>query len=396
MPTVGAFVVVELVDYDLYPVPPKSQLVRLETDTGLVGWGEAIIEGKHRSTEAAARELLDSYLLGRDPRHVERHWQRMYRGGFYRGGPILMAAIAGVDQALWDLKGKYYDAPAYELLGGRARDRVQLYRHVNAGTPHEPGTPEDHAALAREAVDEGYRVLKTALPNRPARRVETPAAVADAVETLRAIREEAGDDVMVGVDFHGRTSTSVATRLAEELRPHDPMFYEEPVRAEHDERLEALAASTSVPIATGERTFSRWEFKRALASGAVDIAQPDVSHAGGITEVKKIADMAEAYDVALAPHCPLGPVSLAACLQVDACSPNALVQEQIVHQRGIPDWVANPEIFEFDDEGYVALPTGPGLGIEVDRDALRAAAGSDRDWWTAPQWSHEDGSVAEW
>ena len=380
----------ELVDYELYPAPPKSQLVRLETDTGLVGWGEAIVEGKYRSTNAAAREILDSLLLGSDPRAIERHWQRMYRGGFYRGGPVLMAAIAGIDQALWDLKGKYYDAPVYELLGGRARDRIRLYSHVNTETP------ADHAAAAREAVDEGFRVLKTAVPKRPCRRVETPAAVADAVETVGAIRDAVGDDVMIGVDFHGRVSKSLASRLAEELEPYDPMFYEEPVRVEHTESLEAVASSTSVPLATGERLFSRWDFKRTLETGAVDIAQPDVSHAGGITEVKKIADMAEAHDVALAPHCPLGPVSLAACLQVDACSPNALVQEQLVHQQGIPDWVANPEVFEFDDEGCVPLPDGPGLGIEIDREALETAVESDEEWWMVPQWSHEDGSVAEW
>lgn len=379
-----------IVDYDLYSIPPKSQLVRLESDTGLIGWGEAIIEGKPHSTAAAVRELLDSYLLNTDPRPIERHWQRMYRGSFYRGGPILMAAIAGIDQALWDLKGKHYDAPVYELLGGRARDRIQLYRHVNADTPSE------HATIACEAVNAGHQALKTAIPKQPFRRVETPTAVAEAIDIVHAIREAIDDNIMIGVDFHGRVSKSLVNRLAEELQPYDPMFYEEPIRAEQNETLRSVAAATSIPIATGERMFSRWDFKQVFTAGTIDIAQPDVSHAGGITEVKKIADMAEAHDVALAPHCPLGPVSLAACLQIDACSPNALIQEEVVHEQGIPDWVTNPSIFKFDDSGYVSLPTGPGLGIEIDREKLRTAAENDEEWWGAPLWSHEDGSVAEW
>jgi len=379
----------EVVDYELYPLAHKSQLLKLETDTGLVGWGEPVVEGKDRSTAAAVEELLEDYLLGVDPRHVERHWQRMYRGGFYRGGPVLMAAIAGIDQALWDLKGKHYDLPAYELLGGRSRDRVQLYTHVHGETPGE------HADAAAAAVEDGFQVLKTS-PKQPFRRVDSRAAIDSVVDILRAIRGAVDDDVMVGVDFHGRIAKPMAGRLAEALEPHDPMFYEEPVLAEHNDALETVARATTVPIATGERMFSRWDFKRAFASGTVDIAQPDVSHAGGITEVKKIADMAEAYDVALAPHCPLGPVSLAACLQVDACSPSALVQEQVVHRGGVPDWVANPDLFEYGDGGYVSLPDGPGLGIEIDEAALREVGDGDEEPWKPPEWSHADGSVAEW
>jgi galactonate dehydratase len=378
-----------VVDYELYPLPRKSQLLKLETDTGLVGWGEPVVEGKAESTGAAVRELLEGYLLGEDPLPIEHHWQRLYRGGFYRGGPVLMAAIAGVDQALWDLKGKHYDLPAHELLGGRARDRVQLYQHVHGETPAE------HAEAARQAVAEGFEVLKTS-PKQPFRRVDTPAAIRRTAETLGAIREAVGDDVAVGVDFHGRVAKPTAKRLAAALEPHDPMFYEEPVLPEHNEALGPLAAHTTVPIATGERMFSRWEFKPLLESGAADVLQPDVSHAGGITEVKKIADMAEAYDVALAPHCPLGPVALAACLQVDACAPNALVQEQVVHRGEFPDWVDNPTLFDYEAGGYLPVPDGPGLGVEIDEDALAAAVAGDAEAWAPPQWTHEDGSVAEW
>ena len=380
----------EVVDYELYAVSGKSQLLKLETDAGLVGWGEPVIEGKKPSTAAATRTLLEEYLVGEDPLDVQRHWERMYRGGFYRGGPVLMAAIAGVDQALWDLKGKHFGAPVYELLGGRARDRVQLYRHVHGETP------EEHAEAAREAVADGFRVLKTS-PKEPMRGVDSPAVLERVVENVAAIREAVDDDVMVGIDFHGRASKAMAHRLAGAFEPYDPMFYEEPVLPEHGEAFESIAAGTSVPIATGERLFSRWDFKKVLASGAIDVAQPDVSHAGGITETKKIADMAAAYDVALAPHCPLGPVSLAACLQVDACAPNALVQEQVVHRGdGVPAWVENPELFDYSDDGaYVSLPEKPGLGVAVDEDAL-AEVDADSANWSAPRWHHDDGSVAEW
>jgi galactonate dehydratase len=204
--------------------------------------------------------------------------------------------------------------------------------------------------------------------------------------------------VDIGVDFHGRASKSMAKRLASALEPHDPFFIEEPVLPEHNDALPQIANHTSVPIATGERMFSRWDFKSVFEQGVVDVIQPDLSHAGGITEVNKIAAMAEAYDVAVAPHCPLGPIALAACLQVDACSPNVLIQEQsldIHYNEGsdVLDYLADPSVFDYLD-GFVALPEESGLGIDIDETAVREAAG-DVDWHN-PIWRHEDGSVAEW
>jgi len=370
-----------IVDYELFRVPPRWLFLRLETSDGTVGWGEPIVEGRARTVETAVEELLDSYLLGEDPMPIEDHWQTMYRGGFYRGGPVLMSAIAGIDQALWDIKGKTFGAPVYELLGGRARQRVRVYQWVGGDRP------AGVAQAAEEKVEEGFTALKM---NATAelRRIDSPKAVSDAVDRLAA----------VGVDFHGRVSKPMAKRLATALEPHEPFFIEEPVLPEHNDALPEVANRTSIPIATGERMFSRWDFKPLFEQGVVDVIQPDLSHAGGITEVKKIASMAEAYDVALAPHCPLGPIALAACLQVDACSPNVLIQEQSldIHYNetsDVLDYLVDPSVFDYRD-GFVALPEAPGLGIDVDEAHVREKAG-DVDWHN-PVWRHEDGSVAEW
>ncbi|MDS0260286.1 galactonate dehydratase [Haloarcula sp. S1CR25-12] len=380
-----------ITDYDLYEVPPRWLFLRLETSDGIVGWGEPVVEGRARTVRTAVEELLDTYLLGKDPMRIEDHWQTMYRGGFYRGGPILMSAIAGIDQALWDIKGKHHDMPVYELLGGKARDRMRVYQWVGGDRP------EGVADAAREKVEEGFTALKM---NATAelRRVDSPSAVQAAEDRLAAVRDAVGEKIDIGVDFHGRVSKSMAKKLAAALEPYDPMFIEEPVLPEHNDALPELASHTTTPIATGERMFSRWDFKEVFEDGCVDIIQPDLSHAGGITEVKKIASMAEAYDVAMAPHCPLGPIALAACLQVDACAPNALIQEQSldIHYNetsDVLDYLKDPTVFQYHD-GYVDLPEGPGLGIDIDHSYVRMQAGEVN--WHNPVWRHDDGSVAEW
>jgi galactonate dehydratase len=257
---------------------------------------------------------------------------------------------------------------------------------------------------ARERVDAGLTAVKmNATPEF--RRVESPAAVQSAVDRLAEVRSAVGDEFGIGVDFHGRVAKSMAKRLASALEPHSPMFVEEAVLPEHLDALAEISQHTTAPIATGERLYSRFEFKRLFEQGVVDVIQPDVSHAGGITEVSKIAAMAEAYDVALAPHCPLGPVALAACLQVDAVASNALIQEQSLgihynREADLLDYLTDPEIFAYED-GYVDLPEGPGLGIELDEKAVREAAVEEPEWGEAmylqrETWRHEDGSVAEW
>jgi len=378
-----------IVDYDLYQVPPRWLFLRVETDDGTVGWGEPVVEGRAATVETAVEELMEGYLLGEDPARIEDHWQTMYRGGFYRGGPVLMSAIAGIDQALWDIKGKQLGAPVHELLGGRARDRLRIYQWIGGDRPAEVGEE------ATEKVDAGLTALKMNATEE-LQRVDTPAAIAEAEERLRAVREAVGDEVDIAVDFHGRVAKPMAKKLAAALDPYDPMFIEEPVLPEQNESLPEVGAKTSAPIATGERMFSRWDFKDILDS--VDVIQPDLSHAGGITEVSKIAAMAEAHDVALAPHCPLGPIAFASCVQVDANAHNALIQEQslnIHYNEGsdMLDYLKDKSVFDY-EEGYIDIPDGPGLGIEIDESVVRERAGDVN--WHNPVWRHGDGSVAEW
>lgn len=375
----------------LYPVPPRWLFLKVETDSGLAGWGEPVVEGKARTVEAAVRELEEE-LIGRDPRAIEDIWQRIYRGGFYRGGPVLMSALAGVDQALWDLKGKALGVPVYELLGGMVRDRLKIYGWIGGDRPGEL------MEAARARIQLGYGAVKLNATEEM-EWIDSAAKVEAVVTRIGALREAVGREFGIAVDFHGRVHKGMAKRLARELDPLGLLFIEEPVLPENPEALREIARYTTTPIATGERLFSRWDFKRLLAEGGVDVVQPDLSHAGGISEVRRIAALAEAYDVALAPHCPLGPVAFAASLQVDFCSINAFIQETsmgIHYNEGadLLDYLKEPNVFAVKN-GFLERPTGPGLGIEPDEERIREASRSGHNWKT-PQWRYRDGSVAEW
>lgn len=381
----------KLTGLELFTVPPRWLFLKLITDEGVSGWGEPIVEGRAATVAAAVREL-EPYLVGRDPDQIEDMWQVMYRGGFYRGGPVLMSAIAGVDQALWDIKGRRYGLPVYQLLGGAARDKVRVYSWIGGDRPADVGT-----AAARQ-VAAGFTALKmNASPEM--HYIDSFSTVQDVIARVAAVREAVGNDVGIGIDFHGRIHKAMAKVIAKELEPFHPLFIEEPVLPEHNDALREIARHTTIPIATGERMYSRWDFKRLLHDGYVDIIQPDVSHAGGISELRKIATMAEAYDVAVAPHCPLGPIALAACLQVDAVTPNVFIQEQslnIHYNEGsdLLDYLQDQRVFEY-NAGFVAVPDGPGLGITINETVVRAAAARGHAW-KNPVWRAEDGVVAEW
>ncbi|MBU0892913.1 MAG: galactonate dehydratase [Gammaproteobacteria bacterium] len=372
-------------------VPPRWCFLKIETDEGIVGWGEPVLEGRAHTVAAAVEELGD-YLIGKDPRHIEDHWTVLYRGGFYRGGGIHMSALAGIDQALWDIKGKALGVPVADLLGGPVRDRIRVYSWIGGDRPSET------AAAAKAAVARGFTAVKMN-GTEEMQYVDTYDKVERCLANVAAVREAVGPNVGIGVDFHGRVHKPMAKVLIKELDPYRLMFIEEPVLSEHYEALKELAHLSSIPIALGERLYSRWDFKRVLTEGYVDIIQPDPSHAGGITETRKIASMAEAYDVALALHCPLGPIALAANLQLDAVCYNAFIQEQSLgihynEANDLLDYVTSPEVFAYSD-GMVAIPRGPGLGIEVNEAyvAERAAQGHR---WRNPVWRHRDGSFAEW
>jgi galactonate dehydratase len=369
---------VKITKLETFLVKPRWLFLKVHTNAGVVGLGEPITEGRALTCAAAVQEIAP-YLVGKDPRAVAHHWQAIYRHAFYRGGPILTSALSGIDQALWDIKGKLLGVPVYELLGGPTRQRIRVYAHA--------GTPE----LVKERKAQGFTAFKTGparLGGRYARHVESAAWIENAVAKFSALRDLVGKDGDIGIDFHGAVPPGTARILMKELEPLRPFFYEEIVNAQNVDVMAELARSTHVPIATGERIFTKWGFREILEKGAATILQPDLCHAGGITEVRLIAGMAEAYYATIAPHNPLGPISLAAGLQIAAAIPNFLCQEQVSLGEG---YVKQPFTVR---EGYVDLPTGPGLGIELDEEAMKDKIG--HDWRNPETYDPDDGSVVDW
>ena len=376
---------------ELFKVPPRWVFLKISTDEGICGWGEPSLEG-HADAIVATVESMASYLVGKDPMRIEDIWQVLYRSGFYRGGPVLSSAISGIDQALWDIKGKFYGAPIYDLLGGACRDGIKLYSWIGGEKP------DDVAGLAKEKLEQGFDAIKMNATG-DMHYVDSHKKIDEVIGRVAAIREACGPYFGIALDFHGRIHKPMAKALAKELDKYNLMFIEEPVLCENMEAFAEIARYTTTPIATGERMYTRWGFKALFEQGAVDIIQPDLSHAGGISECRKIASMAEAYDIALAPHCPLGPIALAACIQIDACSHNAIIQEQslgIHYNKGsdLLDYLKDPSVFDYSDQ-LLRLPTAPGLGIEIDEDKVREAAKTGHDWKNLI-WRNQDGTFAEW
>ncbi|WNF00323.1 galactonate dehydratase [Streptomyces luomodiensis] len=375
---------------ETFAVPPRWLLCRVETDDGVVGWGEPMVEGRAATVRTAVHELAE-LLVGRDPLRIEDHWQTMTKGSFYRGGPVLSSAVAGLDQALWDIAGKVYGAPVYQLLGGPVRDRVRAYTWVGGDEPTQI------AEAVREQVEAGFTAVKMNASGRM-NRLATTRDIDEVVSRAAAAREALGDDRDFAVDFHGRFTVANAIKVLPHLAPFNPLFVEEPLLPEYTHRLRDLVAASPVPLATGERLYSRTDVLPALTAG-VAVVQPDLSHAGGISEVRRIAALAETFDVLLAPHCPLGPVSLAASLQVAFTTPNFLIQEQSIgiHYNvgaGPLDYLVDTTPLRFHD-GHLPRTAAPGLGIDVDEKAVRAADNTVADWHN-PLWRHTDGSFAEW
>ena len=373
---------------ETFYVAPRWLFVRVEASDGAVGWGEASLEGHAEAVDGAMESLRDRFL-GHDPFAIEDIWQIAYRGGFYRGGPVLMSALSGLDQARWDLKGKALGLAAWEMLGGKLRDRVRAYAWIGGDRPDDIA----EAATARRA--QGFSAVKM---NATAELdwIGTPKLFDDVIARVQAA-QNAGMDV--GLDFHGRVHKPLAKQLAKALEPYGLLFIEEPLLSENYEGIAQIAHLTSTPIALGERLYSRWDFKPLFESRSVDIIQPDLSHAGGISECRKIAAMAEAYDIAVAPHCPLGPLALASCLQLAACAPNVALQEMSL---GI-HYNVGADLYSYCNDrspltavdGFLPIPTGPGLGVVIDEEAVRESH-KERHRWRNPIWRQKDGSFAEW
>ncbi len=368
---------VRITRLETFLVKPRWIFLRIHTDAGVTGLGEPLLEGRALTIQTAIKEL-EPYLIGKDPRHIVHHWQAIYRHAFYRGGPILTSALSGVDQALWDIKGKLLNVPVYELLGGPTRDRVRIYGRAS--------TPED----MKKRKQEGYTVIKTGVAKKnPANIVENPKFIRHAADSFAALREAGGDEMDIAIDFHGAIPPQTSKLLIKELEPFKPMFIEEPVQAQNVDVLVDIARGTHLPIATGERIFTKWGFREILEKGAASILQPDLCHAGGITEGRLIAGMAEAYYVPIAPHNPMGPISLASGLHLAGAIPNFLVQEQVSLGEG---YLKNP--FKLQKDGTVLLPSGPGLGVELDEAALADKIG--HDWKNPESYNALDGSVVDW
>ncbi|MCC5833158.1 MAG: galactonate dehydratase [Opitutales bacterium] len=372
---------VRITGFETFHVKPRWLFLKVSTNAGICGWGEPVLEGRARTVETAVHEIGRS-LKGRNPFEIEALWQEMYRGSFYRGGPILTSAISGIEQALWDIKGKALGVPVYELLGGAVRKKVRLYAWM-------PGASVgDYVEQAVETRSKGGFTAFKLVPLPALRAIESPAAIDRIVQNVARVREELGWETDLCLDFHGRARLGVARTLIRELEALKPTFIEEPVLPENLEALRQLRASTSIPLACGERLFTRWAFRDLIREHLVDLIQPDLSHVGGIFEARKLAAMAETEEICLAPHCPLGPIALAACLQLAACTPNFFCQEHMTLGEGL---LKQPFIAQ---EGHVEIGPKPGLGIELDEDAVRSQAFDGT--WEIPRLSLEDGSFAEW
>ena len=374
----------------VYKVKPRWVFVKISTDEGIDGWGEMISGTKTETVVAGAYEI-GNRLLGRDPFQIERLFQELHRS-FFRGGPINGTIVSGLEMALWDIKGKTLNLPIYEFLGGAARDKIKVYSWIGGDRP------QDVLEQAQDRVDRGFTAVKMNGTSE-LHYIDSFKKINEVVDRVASIRNKFGDALEIGIDFHGRVHKPMAKVLAKALEEYHPMFLEEVVLPENEEYFKEIADSISIPLATGERLYTRWQFKNIFKQGAISIIQPDVALCGGILEARKIAAMAEAYDMAVAPHAPYGPIALAATLQLDTCVPNVFIQEQslgIHYNKGFDllDFVKNKEIFQFKD-GFVDIPEKPGLGLEMDEDRIKEIAREGLVW-TNPSWKNYDGTIAEW
>jgi len=380
--------VTEVIPHVLFAGRTNLIFVEVRTDAGIIGLGEASLEGKTEAVAGAINDVAD-YLIGEDPTRIEHHWQTIYRHSFWRGGVVIGSAISGIEQALWDILGKALGVPVYALLGGRVRDRVRLYANGPRGE-----TAEDVAASCARLVEAGWGALKLA-PFDAVPGVAGQRELSQARHQLRLIRDAVGPDVDVLIDCHGRLSPTAAIQMAQALDEFDIFFFEEPVLPEDPRAMAAVAGAIAIPVATGERLFTKWGFRDVLALGAADVLQPDIAHCGGILGARKIAAAAEVSFVGVAPHNPYSWLLTMASIQLDFATPNFLIQEFLVdHPPEVERLFATP--FTWLPGGWVEPPTAPGLGVQLDWDAVRAHEQRPYTRTTQPSLWHVDGAVADW
>lgn len=379
---------------ETFYVRPRWLFVRVETEKGIVGWGEATLEGHTEAVEGSFEDFKKRFV-GWDSANIEDIYQFAYRQRFYRGGEVLMSAISGLDIALWDIKGKTLGVPVWQLLGGKVRDRCKVYGWIGGDKP------SDVLEQAKVRKEQGFTAVKMNATESLAW-LDSPSALLDTAERLRQVRSLGLD---AGLDFHGRVHRPMAKQLAALLEPHTPLFIEEPLLPSLIPELTTLYARTTIPIALGERLFTRQDVRPYLEAGCIDIIQPDIAHSGGISETRRIANMAETYDVGVAPHCPLGPLAFAASLQIGFSTPNFVICEmswKMHYNAGDYDlftYMTNADVFQV-REGMIDLLTGPGLGIEINEELVRKEDKEFREGkveaWRNPNWRGKDGALMEW
>jgi len=370
----------KIIKLELIMVKPRWMFLKMYTDENIIGYGEPNLEG-HTLTVASAVKEFEEYLVGKDPREIMHHWQVMYRGGFYRGGPVILSAISGIEQAMWDILGKSLGVPVYQLLGGACRNKIRVYTWISGNNPEE--CSED----ARKKLKKGYTAFKLGVP--PSEGILNNKKYIDrCASIIGAVREVVGKGVDIAVDFHGRLSPGMAKILIKEIEVFNPFFIEEPVLPENVDSLKDISKFTTVPIATGERIYTKWGFREILQKQAAFILQPDISHAGGIMELRSISSMAEVYYSGIAPHCPLGPIALACCLHLDTVIPNFLIQEHVTLGEG---YLIEPLKL---NKGYIEKFEKPGLGIELDEEFI--AKNTYDGKWRTPILYYDDDSMADW
>ncbi|KAI9884615.1 MAG: glycogenin glucosyltransferase [Watsoniomyces obsoletus] len=382
---------VKIKSIEYFRVRPRWLFVKIEDVEGHSGWGEATLEGHTEAVEGTLNALIKRFV-GYEADDIEHLWQTAWRLGFYRGGPVLMSAISGIDIALWDLKARRLGVPVYQLLGGKVRNKLAVYAWIGGDRP------QDVAAMAQARLAQGFKTIKMNA-TADVDWLDSPSALDSSVERLRTVKELG---LEAALDFHGRLHKPMAKQLAKALEPYKPLFIEEPLLSEHSEGIKQLSGLTTCPIALGERLYSRWDVKKFLHDASVDVLQPDISHVGGISEIRKIASMAEAYDVAIAPHCPLGPIALAASMQVALTTPNFVIQEMSlgIHynteagEHDLISYLKDGSVFDVQD-GYVKALTGIGLGIEIDEAVVRRVA-NDAPPWLPKEFYGVDGGIREW
>ena len=380
-----------ITNLEVFFIQPRWMLVKISTDEGIVGWGEPTLEGRVTVVKAAI-EVFKECLIGQDPMNIEHLYHVMYRTGFYRGGAVIVSAISGIEQALWDIKGKYLGVPVWQLLGGKCRDKIRMYAHLMPNIDHPTKDDIDHWVNKRKA--EGFKSVKMGM-FCPVRHIDSMKMVKEYIDIFAYVREVAGMEMDIAIDFHGRISPAMAPILCRELEQYYPMFIEEPVLPENVDALVKVTNKTTIPIATGERIFTTFGFREIIEKQAANVLQPDVCHCGGILQTFKIAAMGADYYMNVAPHNPLGPVALAACLQVDTCVANFTAQEHPTLPSKLDLGVGLfKEPFEIKD-GYIDIPTKPGLGFEIDEELLKDHL-YDGKWRNPAVCALDDNSLGEW